>query len=331
MRGPLEFWAAVPIAFSVAAVASGCSSKSMSFEGPAGSEVAVSVVSGGLNNTSGSNLAFNSLKPRKPSLVHRVLDALDPIPSASAATWACSGGSLSPSFAGPAANPYAYTPLSCMVTWANDKTASADWSGSFILNYGATCDTTHVFLGNQVAGCAIARTTVQGGNTRTITGPDGNSYAITHDTNGEGSAWDPTDAPVANDDGVIVTDTSIVVSGSHLTGTVEINGEKGTIWNHTVMTDAGGVTVTGTGTDRAVNGTVYVHHNILKLTTATVFNDVKYGNADCCFPTGGSVTTTVVQGTGGNQSESLTFTAACGESVLTDSHGTSALTLEHCL
>jgi hypothetical protein len=136
---------------------------------------------------------------------------------------------------------------------------------------------------------------------------------------------------VADDGGVIATDTSLVISGSHLTGTLEINGEKGTIWNHTVMTDAGGVTVTGTGTSRVVNGTVYVHHNILKLTTATTFTDVEYANADCCFPTGGSVTTTVVRGTGGNQSESLTFTAACGESVLTDSHGTSALTLQHCL
>ncbi len=328
MRGPLEFWMAAPIAFAV--LAGGCISKS-TFDEPSGSEVAVSVVSGGLNNTSGSSLALNSLKPPRSSLARSVLDALDPIPSASAATWNCSGGSLSPTFMGPAAGPYTYTPVSCMVTWGNDKTASADWSGTFLLEYGATCDSTHAFLGSQAAGCSITRTTVTGGNTRTITGPDGNSYAITHDTNGEGTAWDPTDTPVATNGGVVMTDTSLVISGSHLIGTVEINGDKGKIWDHTVMTDAGGITVTGSGTDRVVGGTVYVHHNILKFTTATTFNDVKYGNADCCFPTGGSVTTTVVQGTGTSRSESLTFTAACGESVFTDSHGTSALTLQHCL
>jgi hypothetical protein len=331
MRGPLEFWAAMPIAFSAAAVIGGCSSKSVSFEGPSGSEVAVSVVSGGLNNTSGSSVAFNLLKPHRPSFMHRVLDALDPIPTASAAVWSCSGGSLSPSFNGPGGNPYTYTPVSCMVTWGNDRAASADWSGSFILDYGPTCDATHAFLGNQVAGCSVTRTTAPGGNTRTITGPDGNSYAITHDTNGQGTAWDATEAPVAEDGGVIATGTSLVINGSHLTGTVEINGEKGTIWDHTVMTDADGITVTGAGTDRIVSGTVYVHHNILKFTTATAFDGVTYGNADCCFPTGGSVTTTVVRGTGGNPSESLTFTPVCGESVLTDSHGTSALTLQHCL
>jgi hypothetical protein len=28
--------------------------------------------------------------------------------------------------------------------------------------------------------------------TRTITGPDGNAYAVTHDTNGAGTGWDST-------------------------------------------------------------------------------------------------------------------------------------------
>jgi len=87
-----------------------------------GSDVAVSVVSGALNNTGGSVLGWNSPRLRaKQSTFERALELLNPVGVAWAAQWTCTGGTLSPAFAGPAS--YTYTPVSCSVTWRNGDTA----------------------------------------------------------------------------------------------------------------------------------------------------------------------------------------------------------------
>jgi hypothetical protein len=305
---------------------------------PTGSEVAVSSVSGALNNTTGSSVAW--LAPARPraSMLARAVDALSPIGTAWAATWTCTGGSLSPAFAGPGADPYSYTPVSCSVQWENGRTASAVWSGPFTLNYGTSCDSTHPFIENQVGGCALTRTT--SGDTRTLTGPDGNSYSVTHDTNGAGTGWDTSVSPAPADGGVQLTcaaggcsaGQTLVISGSHLTGDVDIANKDYRIWDHTVTTGAGGVTVTGTGTSRSVSGTVTVQHNILRFTSTTTFDSVSYGEPGCCFPTGGSVSTTFSSGPNVGKTESLSFSLLCGEATLTNTNGTvEALTLQHCL
>ncbi|MGA2449299.1 MAG: hypothetical protein ABTD50_11515 [Polyangiaceae bacterium] len=51
----------------------------------------------------------------------------------------------------------------------------------------------------------------------------------------------------------------------------------------------------------------------------------------CCFPTTGSVTTTVVDGSGTGNTETMSFTPLCGETVLTTDGATRAVTLAHCL
>jgi len=297
------------------------------------SEVATSVVSGALNNTSGSAVAMNA--PSRPSRVRELMEALNPIGTAWAATWSCTGGSLSPAYTGPAGNPYAYTPLSCSVTWGNGKTASAVWSSTFALNYGSACDTTHAFFENQVAGCSVARTTAAGGNTRTLTGPNGNAYAVTHDTHGSGTGYDSTVAPAPNDNGLVVTcgangcasSKTLAINGSHLTGTV--NGSLW--WDHTVSTPSP-LAVTDAGGTRTVNGTVVVQHNRAKFTSTTTFSNVTYAGGSCCFPSGGSVSTTFSSGPNAGKTETLTFGAGCGEATLTPPNGAAqALTLQHCL
>jgi len=324
---------------SALASQSGCV-KDASPQGPTGSEVAVSTVSGALNNTSGSTVA--SLAPPRPrrSIFARAVDALNPIGTAWAATWSCSGGSLSPTFDGAASNPYAYTPVSCSVTWENDRTASAVWSGPFTLDYGPSCDATHAYIENQAGGCELTRTTGPTADTRTLTGPDGNSYAITHDTNGAGTGWDSSVSPAPSDAGVELTCDAdgcssgqmLVVSGSHLTGTVTIDNKGYRIWDHTVSTGAGGITVTGAGSGRVVTGSVTVQHNLLKYTSTTTFEDVGYGEPGCCFPTTGSVSTTFSNGSNAGKTERLTFSALCGETILTNPDGSvEPLTLEHCL
>jgi hypothetical protein len=300
-----------------------------------GSEVAVSVVSGALNNTGGSALGWNGRRARQ-STFDRALEILNPVGLAWAANWTCTGGTLSPAFAGPAT--YTYTPASCSVTWKNGKTASSIWDGSFTLVYGPSCDAQHPFIGHQAGGCSLVRTTGASGNTRSLTGPDGNSYSITHNTNGGDSGYDLAVSPLPSNEGLIVTcgasgcNTTgiLVISGSHLTGTVTAAaGGSTTLWDHTVI---GTVEVDGPADVRVVNGGVTVEHNIVHRTSNTVFANVTYGDASCCFPTAGYVATSMQNGPHAGETETLTFGSVCGEATLTTFSGsTLELTLEHCI
>jgi hypothetical protein len=316
----------------VGAVQLGCSTDSS--EGST-SEVAASLVSGALNNTTGSKVAFNGMKAR-PSPLRRLLESLQPISEAWAAVWACTGGTLSPSFSGSSADPYSYTPLSCSVTWANGKTGSSQWSGPFSLSYGTSCDDTHAWIDNQAADCTLTRTTPTGGITRTVTGVNGNTYAVTHDTNGLSSGWDTSVSPAPSNGGVVASceqggcsvGRSLVVNGSHLSATE--NGSL--IWNHTLSTAGSGLTVSGAGAARTVNGALTVQHNILQYTAVATFSNVGYGDVDCCFPTTGTVTSTFSNGPNQGKNETLSFSSVCGEATLaTATGGSVALTLQHCL
>jgi hypothetical protein len=306
---------------------------------PSGSEVAVSAASGAINNNSGASVAWYPAAPKR-SPVERALDFLDPIGTAQAAEWSCSTGSLSPAFSGPGADPYSYTPPSCTVTWLGGRTASSSWSGPFTLSYGSSCAALSPRMANQVAGCGMTRTTGSGGDTRSVTGPDGYARTVNHDTNGAGSGWDSSVTPAPNDDGVqntcgtggCASSRNVVISGSHLTGTISIDGATDRIWDHTVVTGAGGLTVSDQNGDLVVDGTVIVEHNLIQVTSTTTFSGVTYSEALCCFPTSGSVSTTFSRGPDVGKTEKLAFTSVCGESVLTRADGgVEALTLEHCL
>jgi hypothetical protein len=305
---------------------------------PSGSEVAVSTVSGALNNNSGTGVALLGPQAPKRTLIERAFAALNPIGTAYAADWSCSGDTLTPRFDGPGS--YAFTPASCSVTWPNGKRASSSWSAPFTLDYGTGCDSSHPVMEAQDASCELTRTSATGGTTRTITGPDGNTYAIDHDTNGAGTGWDSTVSPAPSDDGVQVScgtggciaSRTLVISGSHLTGTVDIDGHSTTIWDHTVTTGSGGISVTGAAAERVVSGSITVQHNLIHATSTTTFSAVHYGEPLCCFPTDGTVSTTYSQGSNAGKTESMTFGSVCGEVTLTSPDGsTSSLTLQHCL
>ena len=63
--------------------------------GPTGSEVAVSVVSGALNNNSGTGVALYPPAPEQQPH-ERAFALLNPIGTAYAATWMCTGDTLTP-------------------------------------------------------------------------------------------------------------------------------------------------------------------------------------------------------------------------------------------
>jgi hypothetical protein len=341
IHSPYAFGAILGLACTVSI---GCGTKatpSSDSDDGAGSEIATSAVSGALNNSAGSKLGFNSLpRERQPSGLDWLLDKLNPVSTAWAATWTCTGGSLNPAFNGPAT--YVYTPVSCSVAWGTGKTASAAWDSTFTLAYGSNCDTTHANLLSQAANCDVTRTTSATGNTRTITGPNGNSYAVMHNTQGQGTGWDQSVTPAPNNNGLVAmcgasgcsSGLKLSINGSHLTGTLTAaGGTPTTWWDHTVSTGAAGIDVTISGTSRIVTGTVMVQHNLAKFTSTTTFNNVTYDDANCCFPTGGSVTTTFSKGPHLGKTETLTFGGAgCGEAKLTKTDGSNvAFTLQHCI
>lgn len=66
-----------------------------------------------------------------------------------------------------------------------------------------------------------------------------------------------------------------------------------------------------TSTNRAVSGTITVHHNLAKYSATNTFNSVTWSSASCCFPTSGSITTTF-SGTGApTGTYTLTFNSSC--------------------
>jgi hypothetical protein len=302
------------------------------------SEVATSVVSGALNTSSGSVIGYN-LPAERRSPLQRLLHQLNPLGTAHAVSWTCSGDVLSPHFAGPGT--YTFTPLTCQVTWGMGHVVSSTWTSTFQLDYGTSCDKLHPFIGNQAGDCTLTRTTAAGGNTRTITNASNDVYAIDHDTNGAGTGWDTTVSPAPSNAGAIVTCAAggcqtggtLELSGSHLTGTVTIGKQAPTkIWDHTVSTAPGGITVIGDGTGRVVSGTVTVQHNLARYTADVTLDKVAYGDSACCFPTGGSVSSKIVNGAHVGQSETLSFGPGCGDATLKTSGGvTESITLTHCL
>ncbi len=116
-----------------------------------GSEVSTSVVSGALNNSTDTTLGWNAPTFEKRSILERVWDGINLIQPAWAASWTCTGGTLTPTFSGPGS--YTYTPRSCNVSWRGGKTGSSSWTGTFDLAYGASCDQSHARVEDQAAGC----------------------------------------------------------------------------------------------------------------------------------------------------------------------------------
>lgn len=306
-----------------------------------GSEVAVSTVSGSLQS-GGSSSAALQLPKQKESFWASIFqpENWDLLPSAFAATWSCSGTGFTTSYSGP--GNYTYTPRSCTVTYKNGKSSSATWSTIWSYNYGSSCGSVGGAGFNpdtQTNGCAITRTSPTGGNTRTLTGVNGNSYAVTHDTTGTNTGWDSGSIPTTSA-GVVLTCTaascasrSLVINGSHLTGTVTLaGGTANKFWDHTVSTTSTGLVIIGTGTSRSVSGTVIVQHNLAKFVSTTTFTSVVYGDSTCCFPTSGSISTVFTGGPNDGKTESLAFSASCGEATLTDSTGAqNSYTLTHCI
>jgi hypothetical protein len=129
----------------------------------------------------------------------------------------------------------------------------------------------------------------------------------------------------------------VTISNTGGTRTVVINGIRRTMtgplgrswFDHSITST--GLTVTGTraaGT-RTVSGTMTMFHNLASYKATHAFNNVTWGSSSCCYPTSGSVSTSLTGTRTGNVS--LDFSSTCGQATFTDTDSsTSTVTLNQC-
>ncbi len=138
-------------------------------------------------------------------------------------------------------------------------------------------------------------------------------------------------------DSTSIPGTGITISNSSGTRTVVINGlhkvlvgPRGLKWFDHTLTSTG-LTVTGTrlAGNRVVSGTSVHYHNLAEYKATHTFNAVTWGSSTCCYPTSGSVSSTLTGSRSGTVS--LSFTATCGEANFTDTDATVlSVTLSQC-
>jgi hypothetical protein len=92
----------------------------------------------------------------------------------------------------------------------------------------------------------------------------------------------------------------------------------------------------GLSATETVNGTLYLQHNLMKMTASSEFTNVEH-EVGCCYPISGSITTTFKGGSNDGLQETLSFSAATcelntlGQATFTDVNGAvSTKTLDHC-
>lgn len=197
---------------------------------------------------------------------------------------------------------------SCTVA-AGTQTMTGGWTETYSSN---TCATT--------SSNTMTRTTT--GSTSTHS----SGATVTTDTNG-GTTYDNTTIP---NTGTTVTfgasTNTIVINGTHR---VKTSAAGSKVFEHYITSS--GLTHSGTlaaGT-RSISGTVTVYHQLAKYKAVNTLSSVSWGSASCCYPTSGTVSTTLSGSLSGTTTTQ--FTATCGQATFTDTSGAqSTITLTQC-
>lgn len=103
----------------------------------------------------------------------------------------------------------------------------------------------------------------------------------------------------------------IEANGLHTT----FKGPKGRTWFEHILTSDVSFTGSRENNDRTMAGTATVWHELSQYKAVNTFNNVLWGSSSCCYPTSGTISTTLT----GSLSDTLTmtFSATCGEASLT--------------
>ncbi len=290
-----------------------------------GSEVAVAAMSGSSSASEGT--VAHHLDPRiNPSYLERVQSTLSPVSTAMAVPlcdWSsvitsCTAGVETLSFDS------CSTPLDHAIRIQGSE--SLTWTG-------ATCCTANPLSASSTTPCSFTRRTIDSaGNSDPLKRSIG-SNSITLDTESP-SGYDKSlqggfnvtckgTAQNATCDG----QREIAIMGAHYTGKTDRSQ-----WDHTVSTDEP-IVEQGHGSSRRIlSGTIRVQHNLAQVTSITTIKDPLTHTAGCCYPTGGSISTTYIGGKLDGKTESMSFGSTCGEANFTNfSQKQTGLTLHHCL
>lgn len=162
---------------------------------------------------------------------------------------------------------------------------------------------------------------------------------LTTDTQG-GSAWDGT---VFTAGGIIITRAqaqvrNIAVSPANSAIHKVLKGRRGTtlfdyysVPSLTVSgtrTNGSGSGLGSSGSNRALNGTVTVYHNLAQYNATNTFSAVTWSDATCCFPTSGSISTTFTGAGAPTGPVTLTFSTNCGVAKLASPENTTGTDIE---
>lgn len=215
---------------------------------------------------------------------------------------------------------------------ASSDTITVNWNGCTILAGKITLTGGWTNTYNSAGTCTTAQSAAlpSGGSVTRTT----DSYVVTFrlgaylttDTTAH-SAWDGSSIPAT---GVVTTNSSgtrtVVINGLHRV----LRGPRGTKWfDHSITSS--GMTITGTraaGT-RTVSGSMTLYHNLARYTATSTFNSVQWGSSSCCYPTSGSISTTLTGAVSGTTT--LTYSSTCGTATFVDTSGSlSSLELSYC-
>ncbi|MEO7164463.1 MAG: hypothetical protein ABI041_16195 [Bdellovibrionia bacterium] len=282
-----------------------------------GSEIAVSSISGAANASEGNVALLQSGPVFKVPLLARLQEQFSLLPKAWGAT--CSSLITGSSCLGTVLT-YA---LGSLGSGCTAGITPVTWTGNTIFTW--TTGACSVPPQNSAANAVFTRTTDAAGVVRTV--GSNSVLTTTQDSSGYASAKTGGTTITCGVAGC-ATNRSIVINGVHHVGSSVALAK----WDHTVSTDSP-VIITGAGANRVISSmTIRVQHNLAKALSFTTITTPLTHTAGCCFPTGGATSTTYLGGSFDGKTESLAFSATCGQATLTPAGGTASdVTLTHCL
>ena len=321
----MNFKISVPVLLLSSLALTSCNAYNEEVSDGTGSEIAITSLSGTSNSSEGRLAQLENSK-KENSFLHHLDRILSPIPSA----WAVPSCSWSSLITGCSSNSSSITFDGC--AGPSDHAISLEGSLTFAWT-GSGCCTSNPLNASSVTPCSFTRRTLNGsGQVDPLVSSLG-SHSVSLNTE-DSSGYDETRTGgfTVNCQGVEGNATcegqrQIIINGAHYVGKV---GRLD--WDHTVSTDTP-LIMQGHAEDRkTLSGSIRVQHNLRHYTSVTTITKTLTHSSNCCYPTGGSVSTTFSGGKLDGKTETVEFGANCGEVSLNDTNQQrKGLTLHHCL
>jgi hypothetical protein len=321
------FSSATPILFLTIATICGCNnnddSGSSASDGT-GSEVASAAIGGSVAASEGA-VAMGQESPKKGFLV-KFKNAITPIPN----SWAVPACDWSSNITSCNANAETLTFDDCASL--SDRAISIRGSETLYWTGDGCCTSSPLSASSQIP-CTFNRRTVDKNGERDPIIRSVGANSITLDTeNSSGYSDSKKGGFTVTCQGIGANTTcdgqrEITIQGAHY------SGQSGrTVWDHTVSTDAP-LIVQGHGEGRKVlSGTIRAQYNLAQYQSITTIKSTLTFDKNCCFPTGGSISTTFEGGQFDGKLETVTFGPECGSARLENTNQKQiGLMLHHCL